>query len=425
MDSPVNSGAIRGRGFQLVLLATAMAVAGYVRTGISPLQEAIRTALSLSDNQMAFLQGPVVGVPFVLASIPFGVMVDRTLRTRLLFTLALLSLLGSSLTALATNFNVLLLARGLAGVTALGIVPVVFSVLADLYPPPLRGRVTTVAIVGQVIGNSTAFLLGGRLLAVAGREASAWKFAMGGLTAPLIVATLLMLALREPARTGAIIEKPSLLQVWQELRTYRAVATLLALGIVLTETAFGAMLIWSAPMLSRRFALTPDRIGAILAFGMLVSGILGPIAGGLIADAGQRQGGPARTMATLAALALLGIPCSLFAFMPDVVLTCTLLILTMALMLAIAVMGMALFTIVIPGEMRGLCMSMLMAAILFFALAVAPLTVSVLSGPLGGTNAIGPALSLVCIAASLLAAGAFTLGRRHGRRIVPALVPSG
>ena len=89
------------------------------------------------------------------------------------------------------------------------------------------------------------------------------------------------------------------------------------------------------------------------------------------------------------------------------------LLVAMTLMLAVAIMGMTLFTIVIPNELRGLCMSALMAAILFCALAVAPVTVSLISGAIGGLSKIGTALSLVCVAAGLLAAVTFAIGRRH------------
>lgn len=405
--------ATSGRGFQLMLLAAAMAAAGYVRTALSPLQEAMRVALSLSDNQMALLQGPVIGIPVVLTAIPLGLFIDRSSRARLLVLLVLLSLVGSALTAFASGFEVLLLARGLAGVSALGIVPVVFSLLADLYPPEQRGRVTTVAIVGQVAGNSAAFALGGALLASAGPAQDGWRSAMMWLTVPLLLISALMWMLREPVRTEVVLKQPSLRAVWQELRQYRAVASALAAGVVLTETGFGAMLIWSAPMLARRFELPPDRIGTIMALGMVVSGVLGPILGGAIADLCQRTGGPHRTMTTLTLFTLLSLPTAFFAFVPGVVASSALLIAAMALMLAIAVMGMALFTIVLPNELRGLCMSMLMAAILFFALAVAPVAVSVLSTPLGGPAAIGDALSIVCVTAALLAAAAFAIGRRY------------
>jgi len=95
--------------------------------------------------------------------------------------------------------------------------------------------------------------------------------------------------------------------------------------------------------------------------------------------------------------------------MPTVMVTSGLLTLSMTLIIAVATMGMALFTIVIPNELRGLCMAVLTAAILLFALAVAPLAVSVLSDFLGGMTTISRALSIVCVAAAVLAATAFAL----------------
>jgi MFS family permease len=173
------------------------------------------------------------------------------------------------------------------------------------------------------------------------------------------------------------------------------------------------MLIWAAPMLLRRFGLPPDRIGSIMAMGMLVSGILGPILGGMLADLCQRTGGPRRTVAVLCGLALLSAPAGLFAFVPGVALSSILLVAAMTIMLAVAVMGMTLFTIVIPNELRGLCMSVLVAAVMLFALAVAPVTVSVLSGAIGGLAMIGKALSIVCVTTSLLTAASFAFGRRY------------
>jgi len=402
-----------GRGFQLLLLAFAMAGAGYTRTAISPLQEAMRLALALSDNQMALLQGPVIGVPVALAAIPLGLLIDRTCRVRLLEVLLVLSVLGSLFTAFASSFSLLLLARGLAGVTGLGIVPVVFSIVADLYPPAQRGRAVTVALVGQVAGNSAAFAFGGALLAMSGSEPEGWRWSMLWLNALLVPILLLSLLLREPNRTGLVIANPTARQIWGELRHYRIVIVVIATAIVLVEIAIGAMLIWGAPMLSRNYGLPPETVGGTMAMGMLVSGILGPLVGGMLADLCQRTGGPRRTVSVLGGIALVSAPAGLFAFLPGVTGASILLVSVMTIMLVVVVMGMALFTIVIPNELRGLCMSALVAACILSGLAVAPLAVSLLSSAMGGLIMIGKALSIVCVAASLLAAMTFAMGRAY------------
>lgn len=408
-------------GPQLLLLTGAMLIAGYVRTALSPLQEAMRLALSLSDNQMALLQGPAIGIPVAIAAIPLGLLIDRSIRARILLVLATVSVIASAATALITQFALLLIVRGVAGVAALAIVPVVFSLIADHYSPEMRGRATMVVFIGQVAGNSAAFALGGLLLANA-PHGTGWRWAMLWLTVAIIPIALALLGLREPSRSDVISRNPSLRQVWSALDRHRATIAPLAMGIVMVEMALGATLIWSAPMLSRRFPLAADTVGMIMAAGMMVSGVLGPIVGGVLADFCQRSGGPRLTMRVLAIIALLGVPLGCYAAMPGAVGASVLLTAAMTLIIAVATMGMTLITVIVPNEVRGLCMSVLTAVILLFALAVAPVTVSVLSRFMGGLGAIGTALSVVCVTTALLAAAAFALA---GRSLPPLAEWSG
>lgn len=388
-----------------------MLIAGYVRTALSPLQETMRLALSLSDNQMALLQGPAIGIPVAIAAIPLGLLIDRSIRARILLVLATVSVIASAATALITQFALLLVVRGVAGVAALAIVPVVFSLIADHYSPEMRGRATMVVFIGQVAGNSAAFALGGLLLAN-GPHGAGWRWAMLWLSAAIIPIALALLGLREPSRSGVSSRNPSLRQVWKALDRHRSTLAPLAMGIVMVEMALGATLIWSAPMLSRRFPLAADTVGMIMAAGMMVSGVVGPVVGGVLADFCQRNGGPRLTTRVLAIIALLGVPLGCYAAMPGAIGASVLLTAAMTLIIAVATMGMTLITVIVPNELRGLCMSVLTAVILLFALAVAPVTVSVLSRFTGGLGAIGTALSAVCVATALLAAAAFALAGR-------------
>src|ERR1700722_4747319 len=102
-----------GRIFQLLLLTTSLWAVLYARHILGPLQETMRIDLAFSDNQMALLQGPAVSVPMALLAIPMGLLVDRYLRTRLIFFSTGLALMASVLTALTANLGLLVLARGL------------------------------------------------------------------------------------------------------------------------------------------------------------------------------------------------------------------------------------------------------------------------------------------------------------------------
>src|SRR5579862_7987857 len=99
------------RVFGLLLLAFATGAATFASAALEPLQEALRADLALSDNQIAWLQGPALALPAVFGSIPLGLLVDRTSRVRLLFLFMALDFAATVFGALAFNFAVLIVAR--------------------------------------------------------------------------------------------------------------------------------------------------------------------------------------------------------------------------------------------------------------------------------------------------------------------------
>jgi MFS family permease len=395
-----------------------MAVA-YARTALSPLQESMRVDLALGDTHMALLQGPALALPVALAAIPLGLLIDRHSRVRLLLIFAVIDLAGSLLTALASSFALLFAARCLVGLTVAATSTTAFSLLADLYPPAQRGRAAMVIGVGQYAGFATAFALGGTLLGVAGTTA-AWRWAMLYLSLPLALVVCSILAMREPPRSGVVLRNPSTRTAFAELWRYRAQVAPLLAGIVMTEIMILTVLPWAAPALSRHFALSPQRIGAIMALVLVVGGVLGPVAGGFLADLSQRGAGPHRTMLTLSGLAFLCIPAGLFAVAPGIITASILLLIFMTLGNAILTAGTALFTIVVPNEIRGLCLALSGAAAVLLGLGLAPVAVSALSAALGGPDMIGKALGSICVTASVLLAATYLLGTRYVPRSAPA-----
>jgi predicted MFS family arabinose efflux permease len=410
MKMAATLGRVNRKGSQLILLTFAATAAMYSRTAIGPLQEAIRTALSLSDNQIAVLQGLALALPLVIGAIPLGLAIDRLSRARLLLVLAGLGLLGSVFTALASNFFLLVAARCLVGLSAPATAITILSMIADLYPPDQRGRANMLMVLGQVAGMSSAFALGGALLA---SSATDWRWAMLWLAAPLVLALLLMPALWEPPRTGVRMRSPSACQSVTELWSYRAVIAPLLSGMIMVAVADGAAMVWVAPTLARRLMLPPDKVGALMGAVLLISGVLGPIVGGSLADVCQRVGGPRRTIAVIGLMTLVSIPAGLFPIAPSALSASIPLVIFLTIGAAISVTVTTLFTIVIPNELRGLCMALVGAISVLFGLGLAPLSVSLLSGAIGGADMIGDALCVVCVGTSLMGAAAFSIGRRY------------
>lgn len=146
---------------------------------------------------------------------------------------------------------------------------------------------------------------------------------------------------------------------------------------------------------------------------LLISGLLGPILGGPLADWCQRSGGPRRTMSALCIVALLSAPAGLFAVMPSATLASIAMTSFLILGFTLATTAMALATIVIPGELRGLYVALTVTVGALFSIGVAPLVISGLSGALGGPAMIGKALAVVCGITSILATVVFGFGRQY------------
>jgi len=396
------------------LLVIAVSAASYAATAMNPLQETMRIALSLTDNQIAILQGPALAFPMLAAAIPLGFLIDRYSRVRLLLALTAFDILGGLLTAIAPDFTLLLAARCLIGSTALAVAPVGLSLTGDLFPAAQRGRAGMIMSLGQSAGVGAAFDVGGSLLKRLGTDPNAWRPAVLWLTAPLILVALTTLALKEPLRTGVGEAATTAKIAWSELWQYRTLLVPLLAGVVMGQIALGAVYVWSAPMLARRFALPPDRIGVIMATGLFFAGAVGSVLGGILADLCQRGGGPRRTLLALGIVSFLSVPLALFSWSPEVGPATALLLLFITLVSALSVMGTTVFIVAIPNEVRGLSMSLLTAACVVVGTGFAPMTVSLVAGELGGARSIGAALSWVCGATGLIGAAAFLVGRRFG-----------
>jgi MFS family permease len=403
------------RGFQLLLLSLATASAFLARTSLGPLQETMRVALALSDSQMALLQGPPLALGMI-TTVPFGILIDRRSRVRLIWIFASLGLLASGFGATASSVAVLFAARCLTGLSAAAMFTTVLSLLADWYPPDQRGRATMAVSFGGAVGLSGAFALGGFLLALIGPGANSWRWAMMGLSLPMIACLLCIGAMQEPARTGSIVKDLAPRDVYAALWRYRATMLPLIIGFALVAgIADGAALIWAAPALSRTFHLTPDRGGAIMASVLLTTGLVSPMLGGVLADMGQRIGGPYRTVTTLSGLLFLSIPSGLFALVPGIAPATVALVVFLVSGSSFQVAVTALTTIIFPNELRASCLALMLGIAYLFAFGVAPLLVSQLSVTLGGEDMIGKSLAVICVASSFIAAVIFWFGRRPFR----------
>ena len=118
-------------------------------------------------------------------------------------------------------------------------------------------------------------------------------------------------------------------------------------------------------------------------------------------------------VAALSGIALLSVPAGLLGVAPGVLFTSVLLAAFVTIGNAIGVIQATLFTVVIPNELRGLCIGLSTTVGIPFSMGLSPLAVSFLSGTLGGPADLGKALAIMCVSVSLLGAAIFAWGQRY------------
>jgi MFS family permease len=401
------------RLLQLLLLSLSVFAVNYARYILGPLQETLRQAMSLSDNQVAWLQGPAIAVPIVLGGVPLGLLIDRKSRAWMIPAFVAVSILATLATAATRNLTWMFFSRCWIGLSLTAVTVAAYSMMSDLCGPAQRGRGTTVLAYGEICGAPAAFGIGGWLLGMEPIGGGEWRGSvamMGFLLLPIVALTLL---LREPPRTGIKEEQTSLRRVLPELWKYRRLVVPMLTARIAVGVIDGAALVWAAPSFSRRFSLSAATVGVTIAGVLAIAGVLGPSLGGPVADLCQKWGGPRRTMTFLALAAFLGVPAAMFAVMPNVTSASISLGIFLVLGFTNGTASTTLATVVIPGELRGLYIAITMVVSSLFFYGIAPVLVSAISESMGGPQKIGEALSAVCAVTGLLGAIVLVVGMRN------------
>ncbi len=412
----------------VLLLSLVVLSAGIVRLGFSPLQEAAKLELGLSDYQISLVQGIAAALPMAIIAIPLGWLTDHSKRTRLMLILALTWTVGMVATAFANDFNSLFVARMLAGVGSMSIVPVAISTLSDLAPPQNRGRAMLFVGIGNTVGPALAFVLGGALatafgdsLDIPGLGLSAWReaaLALGVLSAVLI---LLQFAVREPVRHEIESSSTSLKVMAGALWRRRALLGPLFVGQISVIMADAAAGVWAVPVLQRDFSQSVGQASALVGGLLLIAGLIGPAIGGLAADKGHKSGRRGGILIGAVIASAIGIPAALFPLMPDVISTVAVLFVLLAAGAITGLITATTIAVLVPNEERGVCLGAFMILGALVGLGLSPVLVTLGSQALGGEAHLAQALAIVGVATSCLSFIAFVLAMRGAPQAQPAL----
>lgn len=426
MATRLSAERLPARGFAsalgpLLLLALLMVIGFAVMGSFGVVQEGAKAELGLSDNALGMIQGLGAAVPLVLFSIPIGILVDRFNRVRLMLILALVWTAGTALTAFAPNVATLVVARMLTGIGTTGALTAALSLSADLCAPDQRGRALLIVNLGKALGVAAAFALTGWLFGrflghalpdlLAGAPWRSTHAALALLSAILLVPLLLM---REPARQEVEAGPDAPFRtVVHELWSRRAFLIPLFVGQVAVVMADAAAGIWASPILSRIYGLQPQEFGGWMGAILFGTGVVGAVLGGVAADLGQKSGRRGGLLIGAVIAAAIGIPAALFSISPTVpIFAVAFGMLALCGTITGLIISVAL-TVLIPNELRGLCIGAFIAIAGLIGFGLAPSLVAGVSTMLGGEQHIGQAQAIVGVVVSSLSFLGFLVAMRR------------
>ena len=321
----------------------------------------------------------------------------------------------------ATSFMQLALARMSVGIGEGGCSPASHSLISDLFPPGRRALPLGIFTAGAMAGMLGGFGAGSLLEAHLGWRGAFWVLGGTGLLFVPVIGS----RLREPRREvdSTHSSQASLTELFRTpgfifLVVSYSFATLGFLGI--TQ--------WLPAFYERSFGLTRVTIGGTLAIMSGIGGIVGLIAGGLVADWGSRRssrwhlyqfvGSAALAVPIQLAMLLVSTPNASFA----------LAFLTMLVATLGSGPAFAVIQTIVPVGARATATATVLVAYAVIGMGGGPLVIGVLSDVLQPTwHADSLRWALVSVAA-IGGAGAVILGalatrKIHGARLVSAAVP--
>jgi len=273
---------------------------------LSILAAPIQADLGLDDAQMGMLGGLAFALLYSTMAVPLAALADRTSRTWVI-TISLAVWSGfTALCGVATSFWQIFLARLGVGIGEAGGVAPSYALIGDYFPSERRATALSIYSLGIPIGSGIGVLAGGYIAATID-----WRtafFAVG--IAGLVITPVFKLLVRDKqkpapqnvaagaaatsALTTAIADAETPAQDHgQDRPTLRQTAALLARKPSFWLLAFGAatssmlgygIAFWLPSLLMRSFGF--DLVEASQFFGalLLIGGVIGVMAGGLIAD---------------------------------------------------------------------------------------------------------------------------------------------
>ncbi|EMS95619.1 major facilitator family transporter [Agrobacterium tumefaciens str. Cherry 2E-2-2] len=267
----------------------------------SILMEPMRLEWGLTDLQLGVIAAAFT-VVYAVAGLPLGRLADTGSRKKIMGWGVIVWSGFTALSAAATGFFTFLLTRIGVGVGEASYAPAANSMIGDLFPADKRSRATGVFMLGLPLGLLLAFFTVGAMV----KAFDSWRAPFVIAMVPGLVIAIFMFMIREPERGAAETVKVSNAPVTNPIAKVMRIRTMwwiILAGIAANFSAY-ATNSFMVPLMQRFFGLSLQ--SAAVSTGVIVgiSGLIGLVAGGWIADRAHRRSERGRLMLGATSLAI-------------------------------------------------------------------------------------------------------------------------
>ncbi|MDH0897031.1 MULTISPECIES: MFS transporter [unclassified Pseudomonas] len=351
----------------------------------------IRRDLDITDTQMSLLMGLSFALFYTVCGIPLGRLADTKSRRGLIAVGVLFWSAATAACGMAKQYWQFLLCRVGVGVGEAALSPAAYSLIADSFPPERRATAISVYSMGVYLGSGIAFLLGGLVIQFASAkgdvvlpllgEVRPWQLIFLILGGAGVLFTLLMLAVREPARRGigAGVAVP-LAEVGRYIRSNRRTVLCHNFGFAGLALAGYGSAAWIPTFYIRTYGWDAGQVGIVYGSLVAVFGCLGIVFGGRLADWLAKRGRSDANMrvglyAALGSLPfVLAFPLMGDAFWASVLMAPTVFCLSMPFGVAPAAIQE-----IMPNSMRGQASALYLFVITLIGLGLGPTAVALVT----------------------------------------------
>lgn len=290
--------------YVMVVLVIAYAFSYIDRTILTLLVEPIRESLQISDTEISLLHGFAFALFYTLLGMPLGWLADRGNRIKIISIAIYVWSFATAACGLANSFLQMFVARVAVGVGEAALSPSAYSLIPDYFRPEKLARAFSFYNAGLFIGSGLALVIGGAVIEITPAldlpvigYLEPWQVTFMYVGLPGLLIGLWVMTLREPKRLGLTAEEDGTMSLGSHIG--RAFGYIKARpraylyhfsGFALYAFIWTGTSAWIPTHFIRNFNMSPGEVGGTYGLIVVIFGLMGVTAGGILAGHLRKKG---------------------------------------------------------------------------------------------------------------------------------------